>query len=154
MADQVVWSTPAMGMVPTSSTVRGDKYVTTAGRVKFDVGQTGQITFIAPVTTPLPEGEYALRAHVERTIPDLFGTKISLRRAARVGGAVSTVLTCVGVQRGTVSNNVRFTDSPIKRFAVDLDKHYYWVQVDDFEQSPVTAKTVKATVGVSLVRVS
>lgn len=154
MANQVVWSTPAMCMVPAASTVRGDKYVTTGGRVKFDVGQTGQITFLAAITSPLPEASYVLRALLERTIPDLFGTGIALRRAKRSDGAVSTVLKCVGVQGGTVTNNIRFSDSSRKKFAIDLDTYFYWVQIDDFAKSPVTPQTVKATLGVSLIRVA
>jgi hypothetical protein len=150
MALNVVWSTPAMGMVPAARTVREQKYVTTAGRVKFDIGQSGTITFIAPVTAPLPEAEYVLRAELERTSPDLFGTEIKLRRARRGTGAVSTVLTCVGVQAGPVTNNVRFSDSEGKRFAVDLGEYYYWVQIDDVDRTPATARTVKATIGVAL----
>ena len=154
MANQVVWSTPAMGMVPTSRTVREGKYVTTAGRVKFDLGQTGTISFIAAVTTALPAGEYALRALLERESPDLFGTKITLRKARRFGGEVSTILTCgPGVQGGSVSNNIRFSDSASNRFALDLDADFYWVQVDDVEQTPITSQTIKATLGVSLIRV-
>jgi hypothetical protein len=154
MADQVVWSTPAMCMVPASRTVREGKYITTAGRVKFDVGQSGRITFFAAVASPLPEGEYVLRAHLERTIPDRFGTTIALRSARHAGGAVSTLLSCVGVQRDPVKNNVRFTDSDRKKLAIDLDTYYYWVQVDDNQATPVTTETVKATVGVSLIRLT
>jgi hypothetical protein len=73
--------------------------VTTAGRIKFRVGESGKITFVAAVQITLPEGLYHLRAIVERKVPDLFGTTIELRRARRVGGNVETVLSCVGVQR-------------------------------------------------------
>ena len=152
MALDIVWATPAMGMVPAARTVREQKYVTTAGRVKFDVGQSGTITFIAPVTTPLALATYTLRAELERRTPDLFGTEIKLRRARRATGAVSTVLTCVGVQAGTVTNNVRFSDSDQKRFAVDLGEYYYWVQIDDTDSTPATPETVKATIGVALIR--
>lgn len=153
MRYRVVWSTPAMAMVPASNTVGSGKYATTAGRVRFAVGASGQITFIAPVTTPLPEGEYYLQAHIVRTSADLFGTKILLRRARRAGGAVNTVLKCATVQGGTVSNNIRASSSEAKVFAVDLDEYYYWVQLDDVAENPVTAEAVKATLGVSLVRV-
>ena len=151
--DTTVWSTPAMCMVPAAETVRENKYVTTAGRVKFKVGESGKITFLAPVSVSLPQGNYALRAHLERTVPDLFGTTIQLRRAHRVSGAVETVLSCVGVQSGSVQNNIRFSDSPLKSMKVDLDEHYYWVQVTDVNQTPATTETVDAVVGVGLIRV-
>lgn len=145
-----------MGMVPASGTVDGGNYVTTAGRTKFARGRSGHITFIASVSAPLPDANYYIRAHLERTSPDLFGTKISLRRAARFGGTVSTVLHCVGVQGaagGTIQNNIRFTDSSAKRLTIDLNHYYYWVQVDSYLKTPATDQTVLATLGVSLVRV-
>ena len=76
----VVWSTPAMCMVPTAETVHQGKYVTSGGRVKFEVGQFGSITFVAAVQVSLPEGRYVLRAHLERATPDLLGASIALRR--------------------------------------------------------------------------
>ena len=151
--DTVIWSTPAMCMVPTSETVRENKYVTTAGRVKFNVGESGKITFLAAVQTSFPQGSYALRAHLERTVPDLFGTTIQLRRAHRVTGAVETILSCAGVQAGPVQNNIRFSDSPVTSMKVDLDEHYYWVQVTDVNQTPATAASVDAVLGVGLIRV-
>jgi hypothetical protein len=56
------------------------------------------------------------------------------------------------VQSGTVTNNVRFARSPDRKFAIDLDTYYYWVQIDDVTNTPVTAQTVRATVGVFLIR--
>jgi hypothetical protein len=150
--DTVVWSTPAMCMVPTARTAEENKYVTTAGRIKFKVGESGKITFLAPVQVPLPEGRYTLRAHLERRTPDLFGTTIQLRRARRAGGAVETVLSCAGVQGGSVQNNVRFSDSPTKSLKVDLDEFYYWVQVTDVNESPATSDSVDAVLGVGLIR--
>jgi hypothetical protein len=148
----IIWSVPAMCMVPTAETARQNKYVTTAGRIKFRAGQSGTIAFLAPVNVPLPQGEYFLRAHLERTVPDLLGTKIQLRRARRSNGAVSTLLTCVGVQRGPVQNNIRITDSDAKKFELDLDTYYYWVQVNDVSPQPATSTTVKAVLGVGLGR--
>jgi hypothetical protein len=152
MADQVVWSTPAMCMVPSANTAKEGKYVTTAGRVKFDVGQSGLITFLTAVTVPLKEDTYHLRALLERQSPDLFSTSIALRRARLADGAVSTLLECSKVQSGQVTNNVRTAISDEEKFAIDLDSYFYWVQVDDVEHTPFTRETVKATVGVSLVR--
>jgi hypothetical protein len=36
---------------------------------------------------------------------------------------------------------------------VDLDEFYYWVQVTDENNTPVTSDTVYATLGVALIRV-
>ena len=129
--DAIVWSTPAMCMVPTADTVRDNKYITTAGRIKFRVGQAGRIKFVAP---------------------DLFGTAIALRRARRGDGAVTTVLECVGVQGGSDEDNVRFSDSEGKQLEVDLDAFYYWVQVTDVNTSPATSTSVDAVLGVGLLR--
>jgi hypothetical protein len=138
-------------MVPTADTVRESKYVTTAGRVKFSVGQSGRISFVAPVQIPLPEGRYVLRAHLERTIPDLFQTSIALRRASHFDGDVETLLNCVGVEGGSVPNNVRFADSPGQQLKIDLDQHYYWVQVDNVNGIPATPDSVDAVLGVGLI---
>ncbi|MGH8524466.1 MAG: hypothetical protein ACREXY_09690 [Gammaproteobacteria bacterium] len=146
---RVVWSAPAMCMVPTSRTVREDKYVTTAGRVKFDDGQAGRIAFVAAITTPLPEDSYQLVAHIVRAGPDLAGETIVLRRARRTDGAVDTVLECTDVQSQGVQNNVRSATSTFERFAIDLDTHYYWVQVNDVTETP---QEVRSTLGVSLAR--
>jgi len=151
--DTIVWSMPAMCMVPTASTAQENKYVTSGGRIKFKVGESGKITFVAPVQIPLPEGKYALRAHLERKVPDLFGTTIQLRRARRVGGAVNTVLSCAGVQSGSVQNNIRFSDSPTKSMKLDLDEFYYWVQVTDVNRTPAARDSVDAVLGVGLIRV-
>jgi hypothetical protein len=140
-------------MVPTSETAQENKYLTTAGRIKFKLGASGKITFVAPVQIPLPEGTYALRAQLERKDPDLFGTTIQLRRARSFDGAVDTLLSCVGVQAGSVENNVRFSDSPVKSMKVDLDKFYYWVQVSNANNIPATSDTVDAVLGVGLIRV-
>ncbi len=152
MENPIVWSTPAMCMVPTADTVKENKYVTTAGRIKFKVGESGRITFVAPVQIPLPEGRYILRAQLERRIPDLFGTTIELRRARRGNGAVETVLSCVGVQAGPVQNNIRVSDSPAKNMKIDLNEFFYWVQVTDVNQTPATPDSVDAVLGVGLIR--
>ncbi|MCX2678968.1 hypothetical protein OOZ15_03360 [Galbibacter sp. EGI 63066] len=149
-----VWSIPAMCMTPTANTVQENKYVTTAGRVKFKAGESGKIVFVASVSKSFPEGRYALRAHLERKVADLLGTNIQLRRANRVNGAVETILTCVGVQIDPVQNNIRFSDSNVENLKIDLDKFYYWIQVTDSNASPATKDSVDAVLGVSIVRIS
>lgn len=147
----IVWATPAMCMVPTAETARENKYVTTGGRVKFKVGESGMISFVAPIHISLPEGRYALRAHIERTVPDLFGTTIQLRRARRAGGGVETILSCSKVQTGTAIV-VRHADSDPKMMKVDLDEFYYWVQVTNKIDTPMTDDIVDAVLGVGLIR--
>ena len=150
--DTTVWSSPAMCFVPTGETAREHKYVTTAGRVKFQPGQSGRISFVTAVSAPLPDGRYVLRAHLERTTPDLFGTSIILRRASHTSGAVETLLNTVGVEGslGDPQNNVRFSDSPVKSLDFDLNRFYYWVQVTNERRTPQTNETVDAVLGVTL----
>jgi hypothetical protein len=66
---QIPWSIAAMCMVPTARTAREGKYETTGGVVKFAVGHSGSIVFLAPITLSLPAERYTLRAHVERDDP-------------------------------------------------------------------------------------
>lgn len=149
---RVVWSTPAMGMVPTAQTAQEHKYVTTGGRIKFDVGQAGTISFVAAIQVPLREGRYVMRAHVERLKQELLGTSISLRRARRSNGQVETIFSSNIFDFVTVNeDNVWYVDSPGRDLDFDLENFYYWVQVTDTNDSPATAETVDAVLGVSLI---
>jgi hypothetical protein len=88
----IPWSITAMCMVPTAQTAREGKYETTGGVVKFAVGQSGSIVFLAPITMSLPPGRYTPRARLERDDPpnghpSLLGTNIQLRRRSAAGSA-------------------------------------------------------------------
>lgn len=150
--DTVVWSTLAMCMVPTADTVKEHKYVTTAGRVKFRIGESGTIAFLAPVQVSLPQGSYILRAKIVREAPNLAGLSIQLRRARLGNGAVDTLLSCSSVQTGSVQNNIRSSDSSVKNMKVDLDTFFYWAQVTLVNNTPATADTIDSVLGVSLIR--
>src|SRR4051794_9481258 len=95
----IPWSMVAMCMVPAARTAREGKYETTAGVVKFAVGQSGSIVFFTPITASLPAERYTLRANLERddpveanTFPSLLGTNIRLRRRRIPSGGVEDVL--------------------------------------------------------------
>jgi hypothetical protein len=146
-------------MVPSGTTVREGKYVTTGGRVKFDEGEQGTITFLAPVSVPLAAGTYTLRGHIVRTVPDLLGSELLLRQVSHVGGNVSTLLSCETVassSTGGVVNNVRFTDSETKKLTFDLSKFYYWVQISCTVNSPANSSaspdSVRSALGVTLIQ--
>ena len=128
LADTIEWQSTAMACVPSGSTVEQNKYVTTAGRVKFKPGQSGKITFICPVSRPLPSGEYVLRGRIKTPIPDRFGISLQLRKANNSSGNVNTVLSVNMVQTGNVSG-FRFADSILKAVDFDFDRDTYWVQI-------------------------
>ncbi len=128
LADTIEWQSTAMACVPTGGTVEQNKYVTTAGRVKFKPGQSGSISFICPVSRPLPSGEYVLRGRIKTPIPDRFGISLSLRKANNSSGNVSTVLSVNSVQTGNVSG-FRFASSAHKAIDFDFGRDTYWVQI-------------------------
>ena len=128
LADTIEWQSTAMACVPTATTVEQNKYVTTAGRVKFKPGQSGKITFICPVSRPLPSGEYVLRGRIKTPSPDRFGMSMSLRKANNSSGNVTTVLSVNMVQTGSVSG-FRTASSILKAVDFDFDRDTYWVQI-------------------------
>ncbi len=128
-ADTVEWQSTAMTCVPTSQTIEENKYVTTAGRIKFKTGKFGLISFLCPVSKPMPAGKYTLRGKIKTPAPDLFGIAIQLRRAHNVTGDVATVLNVSGVQQGNITKNFRSTDSARKQVKFDFIEYTYWVQI-------------------------
>jgi hypothetical protein len=127
-----VWSSPAMACVPTGTTAEQARYITTAGGVKFKDGASGSISFICPVSVPLPDGPYVLGGLVDltsRTPPAELS--FLLRRANKTTGAVETLIG---------SNSVRWDPGPNTRFVhvesanstpidFDFDTFVYWVQM-------------------------
>lgn len=145
-AQTVVWQSVAMACVPTSNTVSQDKYVTTAGVVKFKPERTGRISFICPVNFPLEEGEYYLGGRIKTPFPDLFGITLQLRKKHNVTGAVETVLSVNSVQRGDITNEFRFSTSAPKRISFDFEESAYWVQITYSRNNGGTASLSIASV--------
>jgi hypothetical protein len=158
----IPWSIAAMCMVPTARTAREGKYETTAGVVKFAVGQSGSIVFLAPITTSLPAERYTLRAHLERedptqpnTFPSLLGTNIQLRRRRQTTGGVENVLVIAADQGASLllgGGGVYAVDGPSEDFndGIDVEKHFYWLQVEVQQQGPATAQTHNGVIGLEL----
>ncbi len=126
LAQSTVWSAVAMACTPTHTTVEQNRYITTAGRVKFRPRATGNITFICPVTSQLPRGKYKISGFYSGT----GSIGVQLRRAHVRSGAVSTIL----------SGDIFFTSSNYKMSEVhngysqntlsfDLRNFVYWVQI-------------------------
>jgi hypothetical protein len=146
-ADTIEWQSTAMTCVPTSTTIEQNKYVTTAGRIKFKPGESGLISFLCPVSKPMPTGDYTLRGKIKTPIPDLFGIDIALRRANNVSGAVETVLSVNSVQSGNITEGFRSADSSSKKITFDFEKFTYWVQIsykrDDSNSNSLAVLSVR-----------
>jgi hypothetical protein len=148
----VPWSIAAMCMAPTARTAREGKYETVAGVVKFAVGQSGSIVFLAPIMMSLPAERYTLRAHLERddpvepnTFPRLLGTNIFLKRRQHNRGGVENVLIIAEGQGASLlrgANGIYSVDGPGKNLdeGINVETHLYWLQVEVQQQEPATAK--------------
>lgn len=151
-----------MCMVPTARTVREGKYETTAGVVKFRVGESGSIVFLAPITRSLPAERYTLRAHVEREdpvesnrFPHLLGTNVLLRRRRIFQGGVEDVLviaTAHGASLLRGSNTFYTVDGPAENLndGIDVETYFYWLQLEVQQESPATAQTLNSVIGLEL----
>lgn len=107
------------------------KYVTTAGGVKFKDGASGSLSFICPVSTPLPDGRYAVGGKVNLTNPNYNGIEFALRRVNLSTGSVQDVV---------ASDSVRWNPGPNPPYVYvetargipvdfDFDSFAYWVQI-------------------------
>jgi hypothetical protein len=158
----IPWSIAAMCMIPSARTAREGKYETTAGVVKFAVGQSGSIVFLAPITASLPAERYTLRANLGRddpvepnTFPGLLGTNIQLRRRQIPSGGVEDVLVIAAGQGASLllgGNNIYTVDGPAKDLddGINVETHYYWLQVEVRQETPATAQTRNSVIGLQL----
>jgi hypothetical protein len=162
MPNTVQWATVPACMVPSAETAKGLKFVTTGGVVKFAVGKSGSIVFLAAITSSLPDGRYVLRANIERddptqanTEPSLLGTNTQLRRRRGHNGAMENLLTIGGGQSLPVlgGNGTYVVDSPGRDFddGIDVTSHYYWVRLELQQAQPATAATRNAVMGLQLI---
>jgi hypothetical protein len=149
-------------MVPDARTAREGKYLKTAGVVKFAVGQSGSIVFFAPITASLPPERYTLRASLERNdpvevnrFPDLLGTNILLQRRLIPGGGVEKVLVIASGQGASLlrgGNGIYTVDGPARDLdaGINVETHYYWLLVEVKQETPATAQTRNAVIGLQL----
>lgn len=151
VADIVEWQSVAMTCVPTATTIEQKKYVTTAGVIKFKPNESGAIVFLCPVSSPLPTGDYTLRGRIKTPQPDLFGIGLQLRKKHNVTGAVNTVLSVSGVQRGDITDSFRHADSASKRIVFDFEKFSYWVQIS-YKRNNANSNTLSVA-SVQLIRI-
>src|SRR5262245_39325213 len=103
-AQGAVWSSAAMACVPTGTTAETAKYITTAGGVKFKDGESGSISFVCPVSIPLPAGQYRVTGLASVSFPSDEGIKFMLRRAHKATGAVATLIESNYVKWNTLSD--------------------------------------------------
>lgn len=153
----VRWSMAASCMIPDARTAREGKYLKTAAVVKFAERQSGSIVFLAPITASLPVGRYVMRADLEREDPaqpnrepPLLGTNIVLQRRGFQHG-VDTLLR-IDNEPVVGQNGLYTVDSPGKNLdtGINVDNHYHWIQVEVKQETPATAQTRNAVIGVRL----
>jgi len=151
-AQSVVWSMTAMTCTPTSTTAEQQKFVTTAGRVKFKDNAFGQISFLCPVTRSFPNGKYAIKGAFTRPNATYGkGNSLQLRRANKLTGAVSTILSATirqeqyppGKKWGAVM-------SPPKDITFDMQNYFYWVSFS--VSRPTAAGESQAFLGAEIVQ--
>lgn len=137
-ADTVEWSAAAMTCTPSATTIAQNKYVTTAGVVKFKPNESGRIVFLCMVSSPLPDGTYFLAGQIEAASPNHTGLKMQLRRRHKVSGAISNIASAA---------TVSIADQPLRRFAsqfptdinFEFDKFVYWIQITMDKESAASA---------------
>lgn len=152
----IPWSIPAACMVPDARTAQEGKYLKTAGVVKFAVGQSGSIVFFAPITASLAADRYVLRAILERedsggpnAHPPLLGTNVVLQRRGFQHG-VDTMLR-IDHELVIGQDGLYTVDSPGRDLGeINIQKHFYWLQLEVKQAQPATAQTRNAVIGLQL----
>jgi len=131
-----VWQAAGMSCTPSHSTNEGEQYVTTAGVIGLKSGNTGSITFICSVNSPLEDGFYRLRVHYSRNNVANPTSKISaaLRSRTLIEKAeglshVSNHLVADNVGRGFSNFPFGTLHSISNQMEFDFEKNLYWVQV-------------------------
>jgi hypothetical protein len=154
-ADENMWSSAAMACVPTAQTIAENKYVTTAGRVKFKDGYTGTISFVCPLTRSLKKGKYNLIMVAKLN----GGSSVPSARLVEQRGSkyqitnllVADNLIPSGFPSGHPSAGYDAYWSDKKEINIDIDGYnYYWVQLTINKQNEAGAG--HAIEGVKLVR--
>jgi hypothetical protein len=132
-AQGTVWSSAAMACIPTGGTAEQAKYITTAGGVKFKDGESGSISFVCPISTPLPDGEYRVSGYASVSFPSDNGIKFLLRRAHKATGTVTTLIASNYVRWNTLSSRRFWYVENTTPVAVNFDfsTYVYWVQMTD-----------------------
>lgn len=127
----VVWSTPAMACIPTATTAAEAKYVTTAGRIKFKDGHSGTLSFLCPVTVPLPNGTYVLAARANPPSADQTGLGFALRQADLDSGVVSTPIETDTIEASTQSASAfrLIVNAVPGSVSFHTGNNIYWVQI-------------------------
>ena len=129
-AEEVVWSTPAMACTPSSGTVAENKYITTAGVIKYQNGKGGNIVFICPINTPLPEGYYAVLGFIKTPTSDRnWGINIQLRRRDNFSNKVETLAASTFIYSTPPSIPRGYVSSLTQRIEESRFGHTYWIQL-------------------------
>ncbi len=129
LAYERMWSSAAMACVPTAQTIAENKYVTTAGRVKFKEGYTGTISFICPVTRSLKKGKYNLIMVAKLN----GGSSVPSARLVEQKGStyqIKNLLVSDQLIPSGLSTGYDAYWSDQKEINIDINGYnYYWVQL-------------------------
>lgn len=129
-AGKVVWVSDAMACVPTHETAEQQKYVTTAGGVKFKPEAFGKISFICPFSSIglKVTRNYHLEASVRVTDASVgvAGVTAEVRSVDPVNGSVETALNTEFSQRSDSSTGrVATIRSNTETFGWNSEFTYY-----------------------------
>ena len=131
----------AMALVPTSITHEEQKYITTAGRIKFKAGQTGLISFIFPFPTlqkrEVKKGGVGITLRYARDLnAEGASVKAELRRYGLFGSPNGNVATVMEVdsdnqspQGPSGSENSFASISTSRAEILDTSQYGYYFQV-------------------------
>ncbi len=129
-----VWKTAAMACVPTSQTISGAKYETTAGVVKFKNKGAGLISFICPFSGVYSSGRFYLSAWAKASDNAAKSLSVQLRKRNVKTGATATVM--------HVSHPSPLGATEFREFVSEIEKvdfsnpfEVYWVQISIKRQS-------------------
>ena len=147
---KVEWQIPAMTCIPTSKTIKENKYIAIGGVLRFKQGKTGQLVFTSPIAKPLPSGKYSIGGKVkitntnESTNPQ--SVIISLRKKNMNTGVVETVLQTAPIQGSLLKNSgyqTIFSKTP-RAIQFDFNNYTYWIELSFRRKNPSSIRVVSS----------
>lgn len=136
VADELVWRGAAGTCVPTADTLAGERYVTTAGGVKFKPNATGAITFQCPLNYPISaSGNFYFEAVVEMS--NGFNSRVATHVAENLriqlrnlqAGTQVQDLIGPGVSSGEQSSDsIKLVTKQSGFHSFNIDSQPYWIQ--------------------------
>jgi hypothetical protein len=147
VAETIEWTSSAVACIPSANTVKTKRYETSEGRVKFKEGTFGSISFICPISHPLKNGEYILKAYTSYS-GGKGETLIALKQCSKKDHSISDILNAIALtaEPGTI---YRTQSSTLQQITFNNKEFYYWVEIAIHQHDKDGEQTVS---GVELIR--